>query len=959
MMIPIPKEKYPVVKSYLQDSLSFEIDLLRIFEQFSVADASTDVYAGFTTQLSALLNVHWVQNRPVPFLQACHDLLETKEKLKVFSEWKSEIQQKERFYSIAGDSFSVRYRKMGKRMVLKTGWLLIEVANWFRKDKKPVNFWKQAIPEAALADWVFVNRFCDCLFPFFNQLLQHREIRLRQFYVLDRELEQFRFRGNELINFHETIVQLKVDLETDQQAIDDFFMAVESELEAQFVNLRSKVGTFEFPTERLASKKRYRQLQQTVGHLDRINATEEMIFFALTEHWRLKLANRILIFKLKRQTREQQEIIQHQLNEVLKPAFIELKKELSVFATMAPVEWSGGDKVIEVRSFVKKRMPELVQLVFQSRLNILFDRPLVELEQAIQSGPEVHRFAAPVFEGKRISAKSFHLVETRELLRGSVLSSLKIHASVSQKKLLAIMQKLSTSLEEIQHTINYSVDFFFEQKRGDQAAGELAEGVKRTVRKAEENLSLLADLQELVLSTFEELTRFFAAKVLESFEPHRLHQSVKSNRRRAYIEQKKKLISSWGLKILRQSTRYWKVITDLYVVSYNRYFNLRNLLGIAYEKEPISTELSNYLSETRQAIARLPLMYQKLFDNTPLNEERFYLPRKVELNQLASAFENWQRGNFAPVCMVGEQGSGTTTILNFFTKSLKKEIPVKRLEIKHNLTEESEFLAFLSNAFPNFRFQTLDELIDEINGNTPAEVVILENIHNLFLRSSGAFSNLFRLCQLISQTNRKVFWVTSCFLYSWRLLDYTNGIAGYFAYVINDSRFPSVVLREAIMKRHLLSGFSLKFLEPDGFSFKRSYRKMNDEEKQLFLKEVFFEDLWNHAQSNISLAFIYWLRAIVQVEDSVIFIRQKHLNFSFLNSLKTPEITTLHSILIHGGFRLFEHSRIFHCSREESFRMLMVLTDDGLLEKQGESYVINPLVYRMLVSQLKSLNFIY
>ena len=33
--------------------------------------------------------------------------------------------------------------------------------------------------------------------------------------------------------------------------------------------------------------------------------------------------------------------------------------------------------------------------------------------------------------------------------------------------------------------------------------------------------------------------------------------------------------------------------------------------------------------------------------------------------------------------------------------------------------------------------------------------------------------------------------------------------------------------------------------------------------------------------------------------------------------------------------------------------MLMVLTDDGLLEKQGEIYVVNPLVYRMLVSQLK------
>ena len=102
------------------------------------------------------------------------------------------------------------------------------------------------------------------------------------------------------------------------------------------------------------------------------------------------------------------------------------------------------------------------------------------------------------------------------------------------------------------------------------------------------------------------------------------------------------------------------------------------------------------------------------------------------------------------------------------------------------------------------------------------------------MRSSGDFGNLMQLFKLVSQTNSKLFWITSCYRYSWKLLDYTNSISGYFAYVIEFGDIPADLLREAILKRHQLSGFSLKFLPPDHFVPKRNYQKMSEEEQQKF-----------------------------------------------------------------------------------------------------------------------------
>ncbi|WP_320168365.1 hypothetical protein [Mangrovibacterium marinum] len=954
----VPGNKYHFVEQQLLDSLAFEKQLLDLLSNKIAQIDEEGAYTDYTAALSDLLSCNLQEEHISSFLPTHNDLTDLHALLETFDELHVAEQAAERFHSQPGDAAGIRLQKLGKRLALKLGWGMQWCANLLRTKKKAKRYWKHQIPRARLAEYVYVIGFCELLQPFYADFLKDREQRIRQFYLLDREIEQYRLRGGEKSDWSLRLADIEDSLEERMTLLKQFFAGIDEQLDEQFIRLSEKAGTIEFSNKRISAKKIARGKAKVFKQLDGLLEAELLVFFAIGEHWRLKLQNRSLIFRFNEQSAENASVLLEQINQTLKPAFILLKKELSGFASVDKQQWAP-EKLETVSEYVEKQIPGLVQLVYQARLVNVFDRPLVQLEEAVGKSAEMYQFAAPAFAAKPVSRKLFHKIATRELIRGGILEPLKKEFDSERKKLLVLVQKLTTNLEEIRYTTNYSVDFYRSQQGTEEAAGELKAGLERTVKKADEMMAYLAAMAQLVEAVFQQQGKLFTEQLIQYFEPQHLQRTEKKNQRREAAARRKALMQQYFKKSVSLAKHYFHLLKSLHSAFYHRYFNLKSLLGISYVSEPISTELSNYLSETKQAIARLPLMYQKLYENVPLTEDRFYTPRRPEMQQLNAAFANWQDGRFSPVCLVGEQGSGTTTLFNFFEQSIAAKYPTIRLALNENQVEDHRLFELLRTLSNDTVVTDIDELIDQINRSNERRVVFLENIHNLFLRNSGDFGNLFLLFKLISQTNQQIFWVTSCYLYSWKLLNYTNSIAAYFAHIIEFSPFSSDQIRDLILKRHQLSGFSLRFLEPEGFSPKRNFLKMDDEQQQTFLKDVFFEELGAYAQSNLRLAFIYWLRAISQVENGEISIRTKRIDFSFLNSLKTPELTTLHSILIHGGLGQKEHSRIFRCSTEASFRSLMVLTDDGLLEKQGAIYRINPLVYRVLVSQLKSLNFIY
>ena len=82
----------------------------------------------------------------------------------------------------------------------------------------------------------------------------------------------------------------------------------------------------------------------------------------------------------------------------------------------------------------------------------------------------------------------------------------------------------------------------------------------------------------------------------------------------------------------------------------------------------------------------------------------------------------------------------------------------------------------------------------------------------------------------------------------------------------------------------------------------KSYKKIGEEKKQDYLSRQYFSDLNKFAKSNISLALLFWLRSTKEVSGDTITIGSlRDMDFSFLTSLETSKVFTLHSLLIHDG----------------------------------------------------------
>ncbi len=237
---------------------------------------------------------------------------------------------------------------------------------------------------------------------------------------------------------------------------------------------------------------------------------------------------------------------------------------------------------------------------------------------------------------------------------------------------------------------------------------------------------------------------------------------------------------------------------------------------------------------------------------------------------------------------------------------------------------------------------------------------IIKNIQQLFLRVTGGFGNLNRLFYLISSTNKNIFWITTCNLYSWEFIDYSTKASDYFRYFVfmNKTDKPEII-KKIVDKRHNPSGFNLVFREPDSFRVTRKYRKMNIEEKQQTLKIDFYKRLSSFSQRNIGLALTFWQRSVIEVKDDIFYIKYTKIDHSFLSVFDIQKIKTLHNILIHGKLSIEEHSIIFDIDKNDSALQLSSLMHDAVIVEKENYFKINPLLYRQVVNHLKLANFIY
>ncbi len=372
--------------------------------------------------------------------------------------------------------------------------------------------------------------------------------------------------------------------------------------------------------------------------------------------------------------------------------------------------------------------------------------------------------------------------------------------------------------------------------------------------------------------------------------------------------------------------------------------------------------VTEYLSGITTILKKLPYIYQRLFSRDILIEKRFYIAPSGSLQVMEKNMEQWHKGIEASIAVVGEKGSGKTTLIHFFEDSITSDIPIVKIEFSETFCDKNQMLKRLSDALGFSGVTSVQGLVEQINGGKERKVVIVESLQNAYIRYINGFEALEQFFVLMSQTSGKLFWTVTCSRFAWQFFTKVLNADQYFSQVVNPDILRTDQITEAILSRHKATGYDLEFEVPENLKKTRTFRKVagNDSEIQDLVRKHFFDELSKVAEGNFSIAMIFWIKSIKEHDDKTFVISPIEVADIDILEVPSKEVLFLLATLVkHDLLNAEQVAQSLHQPLESTRLLLARLKSKGLVLYADEGYVINHLVFRQIIRLLKSRNILH
>jgi energy-coupling factor transporter ATP-binding protein EcfA2 len=401
------------------------------------------------------------------------------------------------------------------------------------------------------------------------------------------------------------------------------------------------------------------------------------------------------------------------------------------------------------------------------------------------------------------------------------------------------------------------------------------------------------------------------------------------------------------------------------VLKFNQYSRIvKPYLGIQKDVA-ISTKEKRNLAEylARPSVPTdLPFVYKRLFNRDFSIDDRFYVSPANSFKMIGDSYDQWSRGISSNVAVIGEKGSGKSTLIRFAEQQYLKDVSTVTVTLKETFTEEEVLLKKLCDALGFKPVSTKEEFIEKVERKKNRSVIVIENIQNIFIRNINGFDALEAFWIIMSSTMDKLFWIVSCSRYSWEFFIKISEADQYFSHVAYTDRLDETEIREAILTRHKSSGYELYFEPDETLKHSRAFKKLLGDEKksQELVRDQFFSKLSKICEGNTSIAMIFWLQSIKEI-NSHRFVFQP-LEITELDRLEVPSkevLFTLTALIQHDSLNEQQLALALHQNPSESRLMLARLKTKGIIYAGSNGYHLNHLVYRQVVRILKQRNIIH
>jgi hypothetical protein len=623
-----------------------------------------------------------------------------------------------------------------------------------------------------------------------------------------------------------------------------------------------------------------------------------------------------------------------------------------------------------VRSLRQHKLPALTDAVVQAQIDKTLENFLSRIKYSTESMSEEHVIMHQPDLHKLRPDSNIMRISLKDLILEEFFSELsRKHNALTvdmEQKVQEILRDISELDQIVEFNLEAALDLLQQREEHDSigdARSVVTEGLGRATLQIDDLINKNRKVAEISQDTLVRMTYEYTRQIQELANNEkiielkiRVARAKAKERVRDYRGRVLKDVKTALPFILSASIKFFRPIQT-------GYLRFRKVTGLAPTTAKIEEPLTQFIAERQNQIAALPYVYQRLFRIEPLTDERFFDGRTEVMKALKDEFETRGVGYYGVIALVGEKGSGRTTLLNFAARRIYSKWPCLKMNLKEMTlrTEKGLFMA-LKDIFKAENIESMDALETYINEQPSQRILIMEDLQNLFIRTVDGFDILERFLLFISRTHKRIYWIVSCSLYSWQYLDKVIQISKYFKRTIVLGQLSKADIENIILKRHRVSGYKLHFEIPQKLMSSRRFRKQTSErELQAHCKNLLFEQLDELGAGNITVTMLFWLSAIKRIEkDTLILSPLIEIDYTVFYRFSPEELFTLSALIQHDALNAEEHAEIFHQEIRQSLLLLNRMSNKGILVGNTEgSYKINPLLYRRVVEYLKIRNILH
>jgi hypothetical protein len=897
-------------------------------------------------------------------------------------------QAEERFKPIPSDEFREKLIKLLKRLGFwfystptRTGNLFRKI---FKKSAKQTPRWKQRIPIRKLSSWYFGNHFLHKFIDIADEAYKQSALLANEMWKVDNELYEHinKFALNE-INKEEFTQGWK---DTHQKKLRSIKRKVTSQrtklvklldeglnsIDEHFVQQAKIGGTLEFKSFKHREAKRKRDLSKIKKRYTNQLNNRFNTLYILADDWKFNQEIYVLTtnaqkaglhFKYRLQGKA--EVVGEPLAKI--PEFIAKIKEsielkdLDEFKKSIQLLKYNAGKIL-----INGIIGEITDTLFKQDFPLIIDDAESKLLSDLGKMTQQRILVEGFDPSQAYPSKALGSISANQLIEFEMTDSVQKSVKTIKLEALETLEKIRLQLDELGRMVMFGLDtslVILNEKGGDalpESIENAISGIERANSKYKDLSQNFSDFINSLQNNFGEAVNEFSQSLIELTNNSTV-EKIRYRIAKAKAIRKGQLIIK-HIKNIVPSVKHWvlKMRKLISIKSIKSIGYVKNKLGIQKIAKEISVEISEFLTKSDLSFKKLPFVYRRLFVNEPLKDQGFYHARTKESNTLKLSFEKWQTGNYMPVLIIGEKGSGISSFLDIFAQQqLAKSLIVKSVVLTERILTQEHLLKFLGESIRESAFTSPQDFVTYVQQQEPF-VLILDRLQMLYLREPGGFKCFKHLFELISSTSRNIFWICTCGIYASSYLNKAVGLRGYFPSVVEMEKLDAKNIEHIIMLRHKTSGYYLKFNPSANDLASRAFTKLNEKQQQDHLHTKYFEQLNIFTKSNIAFALQLWIRSIDKIEENTCHLNSlDDVDFSFMMNLEQEVVFGLHNLLLHERLDATELASMLNIGIRQAKLLLMRLADRGIVTDKEGFYKIHPLLYRQTVQLLTDKNLIY